>query len=127
MKKKILDGYMTVEASLIMSFVLLVYVFLIRYVLWCYDRCMLDLDAAAILLRCTGVQETELIWQQEKKAWEEDKYLWLQSREISLERGILKQKIKASGDGGNMGKIGVIYEMWNINPGEWLRGKRKLE
>lgn len=125
--KKRTEGYMTVEASLVMSSVLLIYVFILRYALWCYDRCMLDLDVAAILLRCAGVQETELVWQQEKREWDKDKYLWLQSREIHLESGILKHKISGSGEGGSMGKTRITYEMWDMNPQEWLRGKRKVE
>ena len=40
------SGYMTVEAALVMSVVLMVYVFLIDTMLFQYERCVEELEAA---------------------------------------------------------------------------------
>lgn len=120
-----LHGYMTVEASLVMSVVLLVYLFIIRYALWAYDRCILDFDMAALLLRSAGAEETERVWLQEKAEWDREKYIWTQVQEPVLEKKLLQLKITGRGDGGSMGKMGISYSMWNVEPRELLRMKKK--
>ena len=120
------NGYMTVEASLVMSLVLMVYLFVIRYGLWCYDRLMLEQDMAVILLHCVEAQEIESVWQQEKRGWEEKQYLWVWDREASLEGRAFTIRITGKAQGGKMGNIGVQYEMRNLKPQQWLRGKEKL-
>ncbi len=117
---------MTVEASLIMSLVLMVYLFILRYALWSYDRAMMEQDLAVMLLRCACSEETEVTWQHEKRNWEEKEYLWVGDRKVTLEKGLLTLKIFGRGDGGSMGKMEAIYEMWDLKPQQWLRGKEKI-
>lgn len=125
MKK--LNGYMTVEASLVMSVVLMVYVFIIRYALWGYDRCILEFDMAALMLRSSLAEETERVWLQEKAQWDKERYIWIKVKEPVLEKELLQLKITGWGDGGSMGKCGISYKMWDVKPQELLRAKRRLE
>lgn len=124
MRKK--NGYMTVEASLVMSVVLMVYVFIIRYALWGYDRCILDFDMAALLLRCAGTEEVERIWLQEKTQWDKEKYIWIKMQEPVMEKELLHLRVTGRGEGGSLGKMGISYEMWAVKPQELLRTKKKL-
>lgn len=120
------NAYMTVEASLVMSMVLMVYLFLIKYALWGYDRYMMDRDLAGILLRCANAEEIEYVWQREKRAWEQKEYLWVGEKKVTLEKGILTLRIVGEASGTNMGDIKAGYEMWDLRPQQWLRGKEKL-
>lgn len=125
MKKK-RNAYMTVEASLVMSLVLMVYLFIIRYTLWGYDRYMLERDLAGILLHCANAEEVEPVWQQEKRAWEEKEYLWVGEKKGNLEKGLLTLRITGEAADGSMYNIESGYEMWDLQPQQWLRGKEKL-
>ena len=120
------NAYMTVEASLVMSVVLMMYVFIIQYAFWCYDRFMLEQDLAIMLLRCADGEETEVIWQREKRTWEEKGYLWAEEKEATLEKGLVTLKISGNAQGQDMGNIRAEYEMWDLKPQQWLRGKEKL-
>lgn len=120
------NAYMTVEASLVMAVVLMVYLFIIQYALWCYDRFMLEQDLAMMLLRCSNAEETEVIWQREKRAWEEKEYLWTKDKKVTLEKGLVTLKIVGEAKGQGMGNISAGYEMWDLSPQQWLRGKEKL-
>ncbi len=120
------NAYMTVEASLVMSLVLMVYLFIIRYALWGYDRYLMERDLAGILLYCADAEEIESVWQQEKRAWEEKEYLWVGEKKVVLEQGLLTLKISGEATGGNMGNIKAGYEMWDLKPQQWLRSKKKL-
>ena len=124
--RKVKNAYMTVEASLIMSLVLMVYIFVIRYALWGYDRYMVDRDLAEMLLHCANAEELEVVWQQEKRAWEEKESLWVREKKASLEKGLLTLKIIGEAKGGNMGNIKTGYEILDLKPQQWLRGKEKL-
>ena len=124
--KKNKNAYMTVEASLIMSLVLMLYIFIIKYALWDYDRYMLERDLGSILLQCSGAEEIEGVWQQKKRAWEEKEYLWVSEKKVSMEKGILTLKIYGEAAGGSMGSIEAGYEMLELKPQQWLRGKEKL-
>ncbi len=124
--RRMKNAYMTVEASLVMSLVLMVYLFIIRYALWGYDRYMMERDLARILMCCANAEEIEPVWQQEKRAWEEKEYLWVGEKKGNLEKGLLTLKITGEATGGNMGNIKAGYEMWDLKPQQWLRGKDKL-
>lgn len=117
---------MTVEASLVMSIVLMLYIVIIQYAFWCYDRFMLEQDLAIMLLRCANAEETELVWQREKRTWEEKEYLWVGDKKATLEKGLLALKITGKVQGQGMGDICIGYEMWDLKPQQWLRGKEKL-
>ncbi|MBQ8040524.1 MAG: pilus assembly protein [Lachnospiraceae bacterium] len=121
------NGYMTVEASLVMSLVMMVYLFLIEYALWGYDRYILERDLAGMLLHCANAVELDTVWQQEKRDWEEKEYLWTGEKKVELEKGLLTLKITGVTTGGNMGNIKAGYEMWDLKPQQWLRGKEKLQ
>ncbi len=125
--KRYISGYMTVEACMIMPLVLMVYLFLIQYAVWAYDRCMLELDTAAVLLRSAVSEEPKLTYQREQITWNKDKYIRLHSQEMTWEEGMLSLKVVGRAEGGSMGEVGVSYEMWQIEPEQWLRGKRKLD
>lgn len=124
--KKEENAYMTVEASLVMSLVLMLYLFIIEYALWGYDRYMTDRDLAVILIHCANAEEIESVWQREKRIWEEKEYLWVGSKETTLEKGLLTLKITGEASGGSLGNIKSGYEMWDLKPQQWLRGKVKL-
>ena len=109
-----------------MPLVLLVYLFLLRYALWSYDRAMLEEDLAKVLLRCSNSKETEVTWQQERRNWEEKQYLWVGDKKATLEKGLLTLKITSEARGEGMGNIKVVYEMWDLKPQQWLRGKVKI-
>jgi hypothetical protein len=118
---------MTVEACMIMPLVLMVYLFLIQYAVWVYDRCMLEFDTAAVLLRSAASKEPKITYQRERATWDKDKFIRLHSQEMTWEEGMLSLKVVGRAEGGSMGEVGVSYEMWQIEPEQWLRGKRKLD
>lgn len=119
-------GYMTVEASLVLAIVFGVYLFLIRFMLWCYDRCTLELDVASVLLKCAVEEETELTWRQEKEDWNKENYIWVYDREMNLEKSALTMKIEGKAKGGTLGDFGIAYQIWRLNPQELLRLRGKL-
>ncbi len=55
--KKRLGAYMTVEAALIMSVVLMTYVFLIDCMIFQYERCVEELEAGRKNVRGTEAEE----------------------------------------------------------------------
>ena len=126
MRKKY-GAYMTVEACMVMPVVLMVYLFLIRYAVWAYDRCMLEYDVATVLLRSAITKEPEITYQREQNVWDKDKYIWFHSQEMVMTKGAFTLTMEGRAEGGNMGDVMISYEMWNIEPELWLRGKRKLE
>ena len=125
--RKRYGAYMTVEACMVMPIVLMVYLFLIRYAVWAYDRCMLEFDTAAVLLRSAVSKEPEVTYQREQNAWDKEKYIWFHSQEMIMEKRGFTLIAEGHAEGGNMGDVKIRYEMWNIEPELWLRGKRKLE
>lgn len=50
-KKNVVDAYMTIEAALVMSVVIMVYVFLIDSMIFQYERCVEELEAAVKTVR----------------------------------------------------------------------------
>lgn len=122
-------GYMTVEATLILSIVFMVYLFLIHSFMWIYDRCVLDMDMAALTLRCVNTTQDRLeqVWQHEVKSLDMEKYLWLELREPLLQKQGWKYTVTGQGEDKQFGKCGVVYEVWKFIPENWLRINRKLE
>lgn len=127
MKKKYYKAYMTVEACMTMPVVLMVYLFLIQYSVWAYDRCMLEFDTATVLLRSAGSKEPQLTYQREQRVWDKEKYIWFHSHEMTLEKGMFTLKTSGHAEGGSMGAVDIGYEMWRMEPEQWLRGTRRLE
>ncbi len=118
------SAYMTVEASLIMPVVLIVYLLLIQYCLWIYDRCVLEQDMAAVLLRCNNTNEEA--WQQIYKEWDREKYIWIIPEKPILQQKAGKLKLIEAADGGTLGEIQVHYEAQQVSPISWLRMKRQF-
>ena len=125
--KRYMNAYMTVEACMIMPLVLMVYLFLIQYAVWAYDRCMLEFDTATVLLRSAASKEPKITYQRELATWDKDKFIRLHSQEMTWEEGMLSLKVVGRAEGGSMGEVGISYEMWQIEPEQWLRGKRKWD
>ncbi len=61
MWKRNVNAYMTVEAALVMSVVLMVYVFLIDCMLMQYERCVEELEGAR--KNVIGTQQEELMYE----------------------------------------------------------------
>lgn len=61
--KQRVNAYMTVEAALIMSVVLMVYVFLINTMIYQYERCEEELEAARKTVQ--GVEQEEPVYETE--------------------------------------------------------------
>ncbi len=127
MKK--IDGYMTVEASLVMSIVLVVYLFLIRYGLWAYDRCVLEQDMQVLLVSycAASEEEQEIVWQKLCKNWDKEKYIWIKPAEPMLKQKGWTLELLEEAGGGDMGNIALQYEMYQLRPVQWLRIKRKIK
>ncbi|MBO5282419.1 MAG: hypothetical protein J6B43_04740 [Lachnospiraceae bacterium] len=83
-KQREAAGYFTVEAALVLPIVMSVYVFLITMLFLQYDRCLLEQDMAAMLLKVSsepGTPQQQLEYLQKLTAeWDREKYLWLQLR-----------------------------------------------
>ncbi len=81
-RKRATEGYFTVEAALVLPIVMSVYVFLITMLFLRYDRCQLEQDMAAMLLKAggnSGTPRQQLEYLQNLTAgWDREKYLWLQ-------------------------------------------------
>ena len=126
--KKKVAGYMTVEAALVLSTVFMVYLFLLCFFLILYDRCVLEQDAAALLLRCANAEEAELerVWQQETGGLNTEKYLWMELQEPMLRKQGWRLSVTAKGDAGRWGSYGITYNLWKFTPGDWLRMSNRL-
>lgn len=81
-KQKNMDGYFSVEAALVLSAVLGVYLFLIVILFVQYDRCLLEQDMASMLIKAANYQGTpqqRLEYLRElTMSWDREQYLWLQ-------------------------------------------------
>ena len=81
-KRKYVNGYFSVEAALVLPAVLSVYLFLIALLLVQYDRCLLEQDMAAMLVKASnhsGTPQQQLEYLQElTTAWDREQYLWMQ-------------------------------------------------
>ena len=128
-REKKVSGYMTVEATLIMSEVLLLYLFLIRTCLFLYDRCLFEEDMATLAMRCVyeDTENLEKVWQQQVKDWDTTKYLWITLNEPTLKKQGWKLEITGSGIDEQAGNLKISYEIWKMSPEDWLRTKRKAE
>lgn len=81
-KRRFVSGYFSVEAALILPAVLGVYLFLITVLFVQYDRCLLEQDMAAMLVKVSnysGTPQQQLEYLQElTAAWDREQYLWVQ-------------------------------------------------
>lgn len=123
------NGYMTVEAALVLSIVFAVYVFLIQSFLWIYDRCVLEQDVAALLLRCANEREENLesFLQQESAKLMPENYLWMELQEPKLKKQGWRLEISGTGKAEQFSDCQISYEAWCFTPTQWLRRKHKIE
>lgn len=100
-KQRKIDGYFTVEAALVLPIVMSVYVFLIAVLLLQYDRCQLEQDMAAILLKAgsnPGTPQQQSVYLQSLTAeWDREKYLWLRPQPPHFT--VQGQKIRLDAEG----------------------------
>ena len=80
--RKRANGFFSVEAALVLPAVLSVYLFLIALLFVQYDRCLLEQDMAAMLVRASnhsGTPQQQLEYLQGLTvAWDRKQYLWMQ-------------------------------------------------
>ena len=126
-KTKWVAGYMTVEATFIMSMVLLLYLFLIRCFLWIYDRCLLEQNLAMSAIRCAheSTDKLEKIWQQEIREWDEEQYLWMELKAPAIKKQGVKVTFTGYRQDELFGEVQIQYVIWQTSPQEWLRMKRR--
>ena len=127
--KSMQAGYMTVEATLILSIVFGVYLFLIGCGFWIYDRCILEQDIATLTIKCVVAEEEELenVWKQALENRDGEKYLWLEAEEPVWQRQGWKFTITGRGRDHVLSDCSVSYEVWDLNPEDWLRRKRSIK
>ncbi len=126
-KKKGLNGYLTVEASLILSMVLFLYLSLIQSFLWIYDRCVLEQNLAIMVVRCVDkkTDDLEAEWSREVQNLDKEDYLWVSPDNPALSKKGFKLNVSQKAESSYLGDMKVGYELWRVNPCEWLRMKRK--
>lgn len=123
-----ISAYMTVEASLIMSVVLMLYLFIIQSFFWVYDRCILEQDMAVFTIKCAGKENQETLdtWQQMIQSWDTEQYLWMTLQEPVLRKNGETLEITGLGSSAQMGDFQIVYKVKQLNAQEWLRLKRRL-
>ena len=136
-------AYFTVEAALLLPFVLAVIVLVIYLWFYQYDRCLLEQDAGVLALRGSvcGISDKEELMQWlegEAQKTDADKYInWTRKNiEMKLERDALK--VKSAGElnypfanisfwsGENIWKTEVTYKTELVRPVFFVRTYRKL-
>lgn len=123
-KQEETEGYFSVEAALVLPIVISVYVFLITMLFLQYDRCLLEQDLAAMLLKAgsnPGTPRQQLEYLQNLTAeWDREKYLWLrpqaphftiQGQQLRLDaEGLYTVPVYASlGNAGGEHRLEVAY------------------
>lgn len=124
-----MKAYFTVEATCILPLVLGIYVFLIYGMFYRYDRCLLEQDAALMVMR-----ESEVLAERGT-----DRYLAFCWKERELNQGIGTATAKVAGSVavpfGNMRKwadsngweLEVTFKRWEIEPTSWIRLYEKVK
>lgn len=140
-KHMTVKGYMTLEASFIMPWIIFVFVFLIYVSFYVYDKCILFQDAYTLCLRGSVQKEEEAVnyinahmnGQFGKKYFGTDR-VWgsakQHSQEIKVYAGCSVQLpfnhfITMAGEGGWQIQTGA--KAWKINPTKLLRKFRMAE
>lgn len=121
-----LPGYMTVEASLVMSTVMVVYLFILRTMLFQYDRCTLEQEVACMAVRYEDInlktleETTQLV----QLKWDTEQYLLLmpQAPEWEVKGGYV---IITAKDNRSILQD-VQYKFWQTEPENLLRIQRRI-
>lgn len=117
MSKKV-SGYLTVEASLIMPFVVMIYVWILGLLFYQYDRTLLEQDAVMLLVTDGGEQ-----------LWDRSKYMWCDVKPAEITKGGWKKEVALESDftGPFFKDLSTKCSSYTIDRVSLLRQKRKLE
>ena len=129
-----MKGYMTVEASLVLPMVFGVILFVLSLLFYSYDRCLLEQDVAALVVRSEYLEggTTEEKVQRlkaEVREWYLEKYVWM---DVTVPKLSVKEdsvKIRAEGNfrGPFFENIVVERQGMTLSPTFLLRQKMKLD
>lgn len=142
--KKQRNAYLTVEASLVVPIVLFVHVMAILLLIFKYDRCLLEQDAAKLVVSVCAAQErdgdslTAYMQSCAKEVYLEKYVLWEMTTMDIRQKG---DTIFAQGGGGltcglpealsfggdTVLQADTVYEAKRIHPCEVLRAFRKVK
>ena len=128
-------AYMSVEASMLMPFVLSVLFFLLYAFFLVYNRCLAEFDMGHLLVtavRAEGsVEEIAEIVLQEEKAIQKEKYYGYHQTEMISEfkkgKVSLEQRGRLDFPGTRIWKIGVRYQASFYRPADSLRQWNKIK
>lgn len=125
-KGQYVSGYMTVEAALVMTVVMLVYLFIIRCMFFQYDRCILEQETARLAVRYAGVSRESLeeAKQLADARWDGEQFLLLApaSPDLELQNGYVT--VNTSDDTGLF--QGIQYKIRQMKPEKLLRIQRRI-
>ena len=141
-KRKALDGYMTLEATCLMPIILFCLLFIIYLGFWEYDKCLVEQDIFAIMLRGSNaidLSNEELNQYLAGNVFAENKYLYLGSVQEKI--GVSKEEMRFQWSGeiktilNNNQMLGSIntfvlqgsYQVQRYDPISFIRNCRKVE
>lgn len=120
---------MTVEASLVMTVVLMVYLFVIRCMFFQYDRCILEQDAARLVVQCVSgsINDSRELERLTEQFRDEEQYLWLDVQEPDVQRkgGFLSVQVQGIND--QIKNCEAGYKVWQTDPVGVLRAQRAIK
>lgn len=128
------EGYLTVEAALLLPFVIGVIVYVIYFQLFWYNRCLMDQETAMTAVRSVQVDSVDMEKiQKEVRQWREefltDRHVGWEKEKPVLTAQLNKLSVSAKGS------LKLPYALWNaeaayevsrINTSVFLRSCRKL-
>ncbi len=129
-----MKGYMTVEASMILPMVFGVVMFVLSLLFYSYDRCLLEQDVAALVVRSEyldggTIEEKAQRMNTEIAQWYLEKYVWM---DVIVPEFVVKEdlvQIRAEGcfRGPFFKKVVVERQGRTLSPTFWLRQRIKLD
>lgn len=143
-KNRQTEGYLTVEAALVLPMLMAVILFIIYMLLFQYDRCLLEQDLGALALWGSSVEEEdtrplEELTRERMMSMYRDKYAaWVFT---SLEAGLERNRFAAKGSGhlalpaltfgewinGRVWRTEAVYEYRRLSPLAFIRLCRGLK
>lgn len=129
-----IKGYMTVEASLVLPMVFGVIVFVICLLFYSYDRCLLEQDMSALVVRSgylpgDTLKERLASMEGEVQDLYVEKYVWI---DVAVQELVMKDagiSIAAAGTfrGPFFESAAAKRQIYSLSPTFFLRQKIKLE
>lgn len=120
---------MTVEASLVMTVVLMVYLFVIRCMFFQYDRCILEQETARLVVQCVSgsINDSRELERLTEQFRDEEQYLWLDVQEPDVQRkgGFLSVQVQGIND--QIKNCEAGYKVWQTDPVGVLRAQRAIK